>query len=114
MTALLVTYLAGGTLLSLLSIPLILGKIPPNGLYGVRVRATLQDPALWYSANRYAGQRLFATGIVFDLAALLLALFAGLSIDAYALACLGIFTLLFGVTIVQVIIFLKAAGREKG
>jgi repressor LexA len=36
-------------LLMLLSLPLLWGRIPPNGLYGFRVRATLDNPDIWYT-----------------------------------------------------------------
>lgn len=42
----------------LLSIPLLLGRIPPNHWYGFRTPKTLSSPTVWYPANRFAG-RLF-------------------------------------------------------
>jgi len=39
----------------LLAIPLILGLIPRNPLYGVRTVKTLADEQLWYQANKYGG-----------------------------------------------------------
>ena len=39
----------------LLAIPLILGLIPQNPLYGVRTVKTLADEQLWYQANKYGG-----------------------------------------------------------
>ncbi|MEW5870665.1 MAG: SdpI family protein [Chloroflexota bacterium] len=88
MTTLLLLYLTSGLLLALLSLPLIAGIIPPNPIYGFRTRATLSDPKLWYPANRCAGRWLLANGLSVALAALLLYPIPGLSIDAYALACL--------------------------
>ena len=38
-----------------LSIPMVLGKIPPNRFYGFRTRKTLSNPEVWYRANRLAG-----------------------------------------------------------
>src|SRR5512141_3371030 len=95
MATLLVYYLAGGGILTLLSLPLLFGKIPPNGLYGFRVPATLQDPAVWYKINRYAARRLLAAGLAIILAALGLYFVPGLSVDGYALGCLGVFVLVF-------------------
>ncbi len=34
------------------AIPLILQRVPPNPWYGFRVQATLENPAVWYPANR--------------------------------------------------------------
>lgn len=38
-----------------LSVPLVLGLMPPNRFYGVRTRRTLSSRAVWYRANRVAG-----------------------------------------------------------
>jgi len=51
MTLIMVMYFTSGILLAAISIPLILRKIKPNGLYGFRVKQTLEDPALWYAVN---------------------------------------------------------------
>jgi uncharacterized membrane protein len=48
----------------LLSIPLILGLVPPNRGYGIRTAKTLSNPEFWYSANRFGGWALlFSSGI---------------------------------------------------
>jgi len=39
----------------ILSIPLALGLIPRNRLYGFRTKRTLADDATWYRINRFAG-----------------------------------------------------------
>ena len=41
--------------LAVLSLPLLLRWIPPNGLYGMRTRMTLANPETWYPANQFAG-----------------------------------------------------------
>ena len=41
------------------SIPLMLGLIPPNPVYGFRTRKTLSNRELWFRANRFAGSALF-------------------------------------------------------
>lgn len=47
-----------------LAIPLLLGRIRPNFLYGVRTPKTMASPELWYRANRSAGYAmLLATAI---------------------------------------------------
>jgi uncharacterized membrane protein len=53
----LVTVLICSTVFALLSVPLILRKVPPNPVYGYRTRATLAGEALWYDANAYFGSR---------------------------------------------------------
>jgi len=79
-----------GLLLAMISLPLIFRKIRPNGLYGFRVRRTLEDPRLWVEVNAYAGVRLLIAGLVTALAAVLLYFIPGLSLDAYSLLCLGV------------------------
>jgi uncharacterized membrane protein len=38
------------------SLPLVLRKIPRNGFYGYRTRATLGSDFVWYEANAYFGR----------------------------------------------------------
>ncbi|MER3481724.1 MAG: hypothetical protein C4327_15005 [Meiothermus sp.] len=72
-----------------LSIPLLQGKVPPNGLYGFRTPKTLSDPSIWYPANRFAGKAMIVVGAVMILlAALLLARYTGL--DPGTLTVLGL------------------------
>ena len=92
MTTLLIVYISAGTLLILLSIPLYVGKIPPNPIYGFRVPQTLDNPELWYKVNRYSARFLMLTGLLTILAAVLLYLIPGIRVDAYALGCLAAFS----------------------
>jgi uncharacterized membrane protein len=48
----------------ILSIPLILAKVPPNGLYGFRTRKTMSDTAIWYKANKFLGYAIVLSSIV--------------------------------------------------
>jgi uncharacterized membrane protein len=54
----LVIFLIAFGVLVLVAVPLALGKIPPNGAYGLRVEATLEDSTVWYEANRLGGRDL--------------------------------------------------------
>lgn len=47
-----------------ISIPLVLRKVPPNVVYGVRTRKTLSDPRIWYEANYRGGMALIVAGVV--------------------------------------------------
>lgn len=47
-----------------LSIPLIVGKVPPNNTYGFRTAKTLSTPEIWYPANRAAGWFMVAAGVL--------------------------------------------------
>jgi uncharacterized membrane protein len=53
----------------LLSLPLVIGLIPPNRLYGVRTRRTLSDEKVWYPANMFFGWCFFLSGAVYLVAA---------------------------------------------
>lgn len=49
----------------LLSIPLILGLVPPNRGYGIRTAKTVSDQRLWYSANRFGGWALLVSSVIY-------------------------------------------------
>jgi len=85
-----ILYVASGLLLSILSVPLILGRVPPNPLYGFRVASTLDDPKLWYAVNRYSGRRLLVVGVLAVAGAVGFSWIPGIGVDAYALACLAV------------------------
>lgn len=60
-----------GLLGVLLAIPLLLNKIPRNGLYGFRTPLTLSSDEVWYPANRFAAKGLILWGLLNLIAALL-------------------------------------------
>jgi hypothetical protein len=93
-------FIGTGLLLSIISVPMILKKIKPNGLYGFRVKRTLENPDIWYAVNCYSGKWLLATGLIIIVTAIGLTSLPGLSIDAYALGVLVVFTIAFAVSIV--------------
>lgn len=53
-----------GVLLIVAGIPLYLRRIPPNLLYGVRLRAT-RDENIWYEINARAGRDLVVIAAVY-------------------------------------------------
>jgi hypothetical protein len=81
MLILLLLFLFSGILLSALSAPLIMGKIPPNGLYGFRVKKTIENPDIWYPVNKYSGKWLLAAGLVVTLSAVCFFFVPGVSLD---------------------------------
>ena len=56
---------------------------------------------MWYATNAYAGIRLLVTGVVTMLAALVFYFVSDIDVDTYAWACLGVFALVFGISMVQ-------------
>jgi uncharacterized membrane protein len=53
-----------GGLCMALGIPLALGKIKPNSLYGFRIAKTLNNEAVWYKVNKFTGNAFIVSGIV--------------------------------------------------
>jgi uncharacterized membrane protein len=51
-------------LVIVLSIPMVMGMIPPNRYYGLRVGKTYSSPELWYTGNRIGGTYMLAGGII--------------------------------------------------
>jgi hypothetical protein len=112
MEILLTFYAISGLVLAGLSVPLILGKIPPNGLYGFRIPATIENPQLWYKVNTYSGKRLLVVGLVTSVGSIILYYTVNSSVDAYALSCLGLFLALFLWAIITSFLYLKSVQQE--
>ena len=108
MVTLLALYSFSGLLLAGLSVPLILQKIPPNGLYGLRVRSTMENPRVWYKVNTYAGKRLLVVGLGSAIGAIILYFFTLPNVEEYALSCLGVFLALFLWAIITSSLYLRA------
>ncbi len=112
MTTLLILHVASGVLLMALSLPLLWEKVPPNGLYGFRVKATLENPRIWYAANKFAAKRLLVAGAVFVVAAVILYFIPGVGVDTYSLGCLFLFAVPFIIGLVQSIRYVKSLARQ--
>ena len=68
----LITVLVCSAIFCLISIPLILRKIPRNPVYGYRTPATLGDDKIWYEANAYFAWRFMISSILSACVALIL------------------------------------------
>jgi uncharacterized membrane protein len=99
MLTMMLMYVIMGLLLTLIALPLYFQKIPPNGLYGFRVRKTFENRDVWYAVNKYSSRWLIVAGLLTVLSALVLYLVPGISLDGYALACLGVFTVVLAIGI---------------
>ena len=51
-------------LMAILCLPMALGLIPPNGVYGYRTTASMSSPEAWYASNQAAGLAGVALGFV--------------------------------------------------
>lgn len=74
----LLSILATDVFLVLVSIPLILRKVPRNVVYGYRTRATLGNDVVWYEANAHFGRGLVIASLVSALAVFFLVRSGGL------------------------------------
>ncbi|HWN90016.1 MAG TPA: SdpI family protein, partial [Verrucomicrobiae bacterium] len=53
------------------SLPLILGLIPRNRVYGIRTRKALSDDRTRYSVNRFGGGMILAASVFYLIVALI-------------------------------------------
>lgn len=111
MFPLLLIYSLGSLLLILLAIPLLLGKVKPNPFYGFRVQQTLDDSAAWYAVNAYFAKYQLAAGVIELLASVGLYFVPGISVDVYALSCLSVFVIVFGIGLTKGWMYLKNRSR---
>ncbi len=107
MTALFILYLIGGVAMILISIPLIQRRVKPNYWYGFRTRKTLENEQVWYEVNAHAGKRLLIAGILITLAAIVVALIPGITLDAYALSVLAVVVVSLGIGLAQSFAYLN-------
>jgi uncharacterized membrane protein len=99
----LITYTLTALVLIFASLPLVQGKVKPNPWYGVRLPETMDNPELWYKANKYGGQLMTIVGLLI-LAATIGAYFAPhISMLTYVEICGGVTT--FGVLIAAFVIY---------
>ena len=113
-TLLLILFLVAGTTLIALSIPLILGRVKPNPVYGFRVRRTLDDPKVWYPVNAYSGRRLFVVGVLVIIVATVLYFVPEIDVAVYAslVGVVAIGGLI--VALVQSVRYLDRVTKEQG
>ena len=108
MLTLMIAFVAFGLLLAAISVPMILGKIPPNGLYGFRVKKTMENPEIWYKVNAYSGKWLFAASLVQAAASAGLYFLPGLSLDGYAYTLLAVWMGTFSVAMIFSVKYLRS------
>lgn len=58
-----ITIIACAALLIVIAIPLALRKIPRNGVYGYRTRATMANDEIWFDANAHFGRSLIVASM---------------------------------------------------
>ena len=60
----LLTILICDLIFAAIAVPLIMRKVPRNGIYGFRTPATLRDERVWYEANAYFGKAFLCSSAV--------------------------------------------------
>jgi uncharacterized membrane protein len=77
-----------------LSIPLILGRVPPNHFYGCRTARTISDPKIWYEANRISGKDFLISGVLVFVASVMMLVFGqGANPNHVVITLLSVFVL---------------------
>lgn len=114
MTTLMTLYVVAGAFLAVLAVPFLFDKVPPNPFYGFRLGQTLDDPDLWYATNRHFAKRLVVIGLATAATAAGLWFVPGISLDAYALGCLAVFAVVFGVGMAQTVAYMRSLQRAGG
>lgn len=94
-------YIIFGVLLAILAIPLWNESITPNGLYGFRVKKTMENEKIWYAVNKYFAPWLAAVGLLTAFAAACMYYVPGISLDVYSLSVLAVFVLVVFLGIVK-------------
>lgn len=51
-------------LFAAMGLPMALGMVDPNPVYGVRTARTMADPAIWYAANTTGGTAMVVLGLL--------------------------------------------------
>jgi tetratricopeptide (TPR) repeat protein len=89
-------------------IPLILQRVPPNPWYGFRVQATLENPAVWYPANRYLGKCLLVFGLFMIVTSVGLSLVPRINPGIYVLSCGVAMVVGANIMLIMCVVFLQS------
>lgn len=84
-----------GLIQTALAVPLILEKIPRNGIYGFRVAKTLSEDRIWYPANKRCGLGLLLAGVITTSGSILLNFFFKANFTETSLVVLIIIPIFF-------------------
>ena|ERR1044071_149904 len=63
--------LIASVLIILFALPLVLGKVKMNGIYGIRISESFRSEARWYQINRFGGLLFVLWGIVLGICGML-------------------------------------------
>ena len=94
-------FFLAGLFQALISIPMILRRVKPNYWYGFRTRKTLENESVWYDVNEHAGTRLFISGILIMISAIVFLFVPGISVDTYSWLVLAVLVVTLGIGLTQ-------------
>jgi uncharacterized membrane protein len=90
-------FLSGGIGMVILglAIPLILRRVPPNGIYGIRTKASFASESDWYRINSIGGRHLAVAGVLIFIVGVVgfflpLSMFTAYSISAGVITLLAV------------------------
>lgn len=98
-----------GPLLVALALPLMLGRVPPNQFYGVRVESAIFDPRVWYPINKRGGRDMLLIGLGYTLLGVGVGLFAGERVPTFVIL---VSSMLLAVAVLLDTFFLASASDK--
>ena len=108
-----ITFLGSALLIILFGIPMALKKVPPNGLYGVRLPVTMRNRAAWDAANVHFGWWMVASGAL-SLGVFFGAWFLGWAVEPIATVyCIALLIPLMIGAITSIMIAYRAESESK-
>lgn len=60
-----IPFLIPAVIFVLTSVPLVLGMVPRNRFYGIRMKKTLSDDRVWYSVNKFGGWLIIFSSLIY-------------------------------------------------
>ena len=103
-------FLIPSILIILVSIPLILGIVPRNRVYGIRTCKTLSDDMVWYPANRFGGWALILSSC-FSIGISWLIPYDPIHFTTFLISLAG-FILPLGVGVAATLLYCKSLQRD--
>lgn len=102
-----------GIMFIAVSVPLVLGKIGPNALYGFRIPAAFRSQEAWYDINAYGGRQLIYWSLALIASGILKILIPGFDdLDDTPAAVMIIFGPLLACAFIPIVLTLIYAARR--
>ena len=112
MRELLIVLVGTGVLFIALGVPLWCRNVPPNHWYGFRVRATMNDPNVWYPVNEVSGKWMAFTGAIHGLVVCSAYLLPGMTEDRLGIT--GASSLVIAAIVMTVAGFVELRNQTRG